>query len=203
MTFSDPTLMYGWWTMCCLGNCSVTLYKAWESIVRCQDGIAQINLPLNKASSWLDVESYLPYEGKVVLKNKTARMAYVRVPEWVDKQKVKCRVNQRELVRRWVNNYLVVESLAPGDVAMLEFPVVETEEKHTEPAYGIEYNCRFKGNTLVDISPRAGRPVRTSDISDDGSQFVINKGYPMYLESYKASAAPLRKVKRYVSPIII
>ncbi len=201
---SDPTVSYGWWTMCCLGNCSVALYKAWESIIRCHDGIAQVNLLLNRASPWLDVESYLPYEGKVVLKNKTAQKVYVRVPAWVDKQAVKYRVNQKELPRHWVNNYLIVESLAPRDVATLEFPVVETEEKHTEAAFGVEYTCRFKGNTLVDISPRAARPGRATDTSDDGSRFQVNTGYPLYeREYYEAHKTPLKKVKRYASPIII
>ena len=37
------------------------------------DGHAQVNLLLNRASPWLDVDSYLPYEGKVVIHNKTAQ----------------------------------------------------------------------------------------------------------------------------------
>ena len=31
-----------------------------------------MNLLLNRASPWIDVDSYLPYEGRVQLKNKTA-----------------------------------------------------------------------------------------------------------------------------------
>ena len=37
------------------------LYDAWESIVRCLDDMAQVNLLLKRASPWLDVDSYLPY----------------------------------------------------------------------------------------------------------------------------------------------
>jgi len=31
---SDPTALYPLWTLCCVGNCSVALYRAWESVVR-------------------------------------------------------------------------------------------------------------------------------------------------------------------------
>jgi hypothetical protein len=201
---ADPTISYAWWTMCCLGNCSVAIYKAWESILRFKDGVAQVNLLLNRASAGLDVNSYLPYEGKVVLTNKAARKAYVRMPAWVDKSAVKCRVNDRQITPAWLNNYVIVEGLASKDVATLEFPMVETTEEHTEPTYRQQYTCWFRGNTLLDIAPRAARPVRTHDTSDDGSQFVINKGYPLYQrESCKAQFAPLRKLKRYVAPVII
>lgn len=204
VSISDPTMSYAWWTMCCLGNCSVALYKAWESILRFKDSVAQINLLLNRSSEWLDVDSYLPFEGKVVLKNKTARQAHVRMPAWVDKSEVRYRVNERQHACRWLNNYLLVESLAPGDIVTIEFPVADTTEEHTEPAFQQTYSCQFRGNTLLDITPRAARPIRTHDVSDDQSVFAINKGYPLYLrESYKGNKAPMKRVKRYVPPIII
>lgn len=31
---TDPTWLYGWWTMCYNANCAVGLYKGWESITR-------------------------------------------------------------------------------------------------------------------------------------------------------------------------
>ncbi len=78
---------------CCTGNGAPAMYFAWEGIVRAEDGVAQVNLLLNRASPWLDVNSYLPYEGKVTLHNKTARRVSVRVPNWVDKLMVECRLN--------------------------------------------------------------------------------------------------------------
>jgi hypothetical protein len=204
ISIADPTQSYAWWTMCCLGNCSVALYKAWESIVRYDGGVAQVNLLLNRASAALDVDSYLPYEGKVVLKNRTAQKAYVRMPAWVDKSAVRCRINERPLAPHWLNRYLIVEGLAPQDVVAIEFPVADTTEEHLEPAFEIQYACRFRGNTLLDITPRATRPVRTHDMSDDGSVFDVNKGYPLYLrEPYKGTSAPTKKVQRFISPAII
>jgi hypothetical protein len=69
---------------CCMGNGAQALYSVWESIVRFQDSTAKVNLLLNRQSPWLDVESYLPYEGRVILRNKQARRIFIRIPGWVD-----------------------------------------------------------------------------------------------------------------------
>ena len=64
--------------------------------------------------------------------------------------------------------------------------MVETEEKYQSG--DIEYTCRFKGNTLVDISPRDERPGF----------------YPMYnRDEYQNNEATMKTVTRYVSPILI
>ena len=68
------------WTICCSGNVTPALYWAWDAAARFKDDVAQVNLLLNRAASWLDVESYLPYEGRVVIRNKKARELSVRIP---------------------------------------------------------------------------------------------------------------------------
>ncbi len=51
--------------ICCPGNANHALFYTWESIVRAdENGHATINLLLNRASRWLDIDSYLPYEAK-------------------------------------------------------------------------------------------------------------------------------------------
>ena len=203
-SLSDPAWLYAWWTMCCPGNASCALYDAWRSILQHGDGVVQVNLLLNRASPWIDLDSYLPYQGKVVLKNKTAQKAYVRIPLWADKKAVRCQVNQRDVSPHWLNNYLIIEGLAARDVVAIEFPMVESTAKYTLPSYRQQYTCHFKGNTLVDISPRGGRPALAQMASDDGSRFEINNGYPIYMrDHYKQNEAPLRRVQRYISPTLI
>ena len=74
-------------TGCCNGNCSRMLYYVWGNIVTADDGKLRVNLLLNRASPWADVDSWLPYEGRVAISMKTAKEALlVRVPEWVDQQ---------------------------------------------------------------------------------------------------------------------
>jgi len=172
--------------------------------VRCSEGVAQVNLLLNRASPWLDVDSYLPYEGKVNLKNKSAKKIHLRIPMWVDKTAVQCQVNGKNVPLLWLNNYLIIDPVAENDFVTIEFPMVETTERWTEPTYATTYTCQFKGNTLVDISPRASIPAWATVGQDDGVIAQVIKVYPIYeREHYKANKAPMKKTARYVSPVII
>jgi hypothetical protein len=182
------------------------MYATWESIVRCRDGVAQVNLLLNRASPWLDLESHLPYEGKVIIRNKTARRLCVRIPRWVQLASVECRRNDEPADVFSAGRYLVFESLRPQDVVTIAFPVTETTERYTlkwkqsefwkestnpGPSWQpdrkpTEYVCRFRGSTLVDIRPRDQGP-----------------GYPLYLRDHLTSdRAPMKKVIRYVPPVL-
>jgi hypothetical protein len=200
-----PTLITGpnfLWVICGNGNIPIGIYYAWESIVRCTDGMAQVNLLLNRASPWLDLDSYLPYEGKVVITNKEAQKLSVRIPAWVDKRAVTSRINGRKAAPFWLGNYLVFDRVKRQDRITIEFPMVEATETYTvkwkHHEFWMESNwathtwqpqeqpdrftCRFRGNTLIDISPR-----------------VAGVGYPLYLrDHYQKEHAPLKKVTRFV-----
>ena len=189
-------------TICCTGNCIPALYYAWESIVHCQEGSAKVNLLLNRASPWLDVDSYMPYEGKVVIHNKTAKSLALRIPRWVDKKAVVGRINSQAAAPDWIGNYLTFGQIKPGDEITVTFPVVTATEtytlqwKHTDhwmestnPGRSwanpkpTKYTMTFKGNTLVDIMPREG-----------------GTGYPLYQRRQErdATTAPIKVVKRFV-----
>ena len=182
----SPTLVDNWTALCCMLNGSMALYFVWKSMLQCENDIAQVNLLLNRASPMLDIDSYLPYQGKVVLKNKNAKRILVRIPRWVRRQTIKSTRNGSPIDGFWLNNYLVFDRVADNDIITIEFPMVETEEKYQSG--DIEYTCRFKGNTLVDISPRDERPGF----------------YPMYnRDEYQNNEATMKTVTRYVSPILI
>lgn len=106
------------------------IYYAWESIVRCKDGAAQVNLLLNRASPWLDVDSYLPYEGKVVIHNKSARMISIRIPCWVDRKEITFSIDGTAADYTWIGNFLTVSSLKGYETLTVEFPMVETTETY-------------------------------------------------------------------------
>ena len=204
-----------WREICCPGNCTPALYYAWESIVRCKDGAAQINLLLNRASPWLDIDSYLPYEGKVVIHNKTARKLAVRIPRWVNKAAIQAKVGDQAVPLAWLGNYLVIEPIVAGDRITITFPVVTATEQYTivwdpqpavkvcnvmlaacpestdpgtnnpnQPIHPVTYTLTFKGNTLVDIAPRA-----------------TGVGYPLYQRTAErdGSAPPPKRVTRYIA----
>ncbi len=183
---ASPTVVENSTAFCCMVNGSMALYFVWKSMLKCENDVAQVNLLVNRAAPMLDIDSYLPYEGKVVIKNKTAKKLLVRIPRWVDKQTVRSTRNANEFDGFWLNNYLVFDSVADNDIITLKFPIAEIEEKYQ--FHGTEYSCRFKGNTLVDISPREERPGY----------------YPMYIrDRFRSNEAPMKKVTRYVSSTVV
>ena len=196
------------WNICCTGNATSALYYAWEAIVRHEktSRTAQVNLLLNRASPWLDIDSYLPYEGKVVIHNKTAKNLALRIPRWVDRKALRIETNGRPASFFWTGNYCVLSGLAAKDEITVRFPVAQTAEQYTLKWNRAEiwqegtnpsnlrpmgkpetFTLHMKGNTLVDISLRRQNPA-----------------YPSFLrDHYKATAAPLRKVRRFVADGLI
>jgi hypothetical protein len=139
-----------------------------------------VNLLLNRASTWLDVQSYLPHEGRVTLVNKTVRRVAVRMPSWVDRKQVECRIGERQVSPIWAGNYVLFEDLRPKDELGLRFPVQERVERFVLGAQ--EYTAQFRGHTVVEIAPR-----------QDGV------GYPIYERSAcRAEKAPLRRARRFI-----
>jgi hypothetical protein len=208
---------------CCTANCSDALYYCWESIVRYAGGTATVNLLLNRASTWLDVDSYLPYEGKVVLKNKRAESVRLRIPNWVDKARVSARGYKGKYALSWEGNYLVFHRVPPREEITVEFPVQETVEKHIIPSGahntselfglsplpieldkmpvsrmdwdGIWYTCRFKGNTLVKIEPERV-PATLAEVPGGVT--------PLYQrERHRLERAPLIKKTRFAPSRVI
>ncbi|MHB9037268.1 MAG: hypothetical protein ACYC64_11435 [Armatimonadota bacterium] len=171
---------------CCSANGAISLYYAWHGITRYDKGIATVNLFLNRASKWMDIDSYLPYEGKVVLKNKMAHTALVRIPGWLDSKSVRCYVNNRAVRPAASNGYLIFEKLKKGSEIRLMFPVPESKDSYTID--GQTYTVCFRGDTVMEIEPKSS----TSD------------AYPIYRrDSFRASKAPMRKASRFVSSDLI
>ena len=191
------------WNICCSGNATSALYYVWESIVRCdRNGHAQVNLLLNRASPWMDIDSYLPYEGKVVIRNKSAQSVSVRIPRWVDKKAMSAKINNQPASTWWIGNYSVFENVRPTDVITITFPMVESREKYTlkwkKSQFWIEgtdpgsnwknenpeqFTLLLRGNTLVDIEPRPK-----------------DAAYPCFeRDEHKKTVTPMKTVKRFVS----
>jgi hypothetical protein len=177
-----PPEMYG----CCSANGSIGLYYAWHGITRFNDGVATVTLFLNRASSWMDIDSYLPYEGRVELHNKQARMALVRVPNWVELKEVRSFVNNGSARPATSGRYLVFADLQKGETIRLEFPNPESKEEHT--IGGQRYQVSLRGSTVIDIQPRA---------SDPGLVQLYQRSH------YKAQTAPMRTVRRFAAEKIL
>jgi hypothetical protein len=164
---------------CCLGNAGRALYYAWDSILENNGDDLRVHLLMNRASRWADMDSYLPYEGKVVLSMKEKKDVQVRIPGWTLKDQVDCTVNGRKRDFTWLGNYISVEGLKPGDELVVQFPMIE--KKLYRGIMGQDYWYTVRGFSVVDLEPHA-------DIT------------PIFRREYlRTSPAPVRTVERFVS----
>ncbi len=184
-----PTSIPNPWVMhCCTGNATQGLYYAWEGTLRENGDHAVVNLLLNRAGRLVDIDSYLPYEGKVVIHNHAASRISLRVPGWVQRKSVQLRVGNINRPLDWVGQYLLVTDIKPGDVVELTFPIFESTSSYTVNANSkaeIVYKCTFRGSTLVEISPRETNLIGLQLYQRD----TMRKG----------SETPMREVQRFVA----
>jgi len=164
---------------CCIAYGCNGLYWVWDQILRYQEGKLKVNLLLNRVSPWADVDSYIPYQGRVEVKIKKPVELSVRIPEWVKPGQTRCQVNGQERGFGWEGRYAKVGDVKPGDVARLTFPIFERTDKVWVEKR--EYTVVRKGNDVVSIDPPGVY-------------------HPLYQrQHYRQNEPRMRKVTRFVS----
>ena len=174
---------------CCMANGAQGLYSVWQKTVTYDQGsaTAKVNLLLNRTTPQLDVESYLPYEGKVVLRNSGAMCVYVRIPTWVDRHGLACHVDGEARDARYLQNYLLFDSPNPRSVITVTFPVRDEVQTYTCDDYGeggwsakpistFRYRATFRGNTAITLESLQGDQT----ITYDGGRLNVTPVYTAY-----------------------
>ncbi len=138
---------------CCQGNIARALFYAWNSILSYADDELSIHLLLNRASQWADIASHIPYAGRVEVKVKRAIGALeLRVPYWVQKDKVRCAMDGQDIGFEWQDNYIRLSNVAANSEVVVTFPMIEVTEK--QESFIFKYQVTLRGNEAIDIQPR-------------------------------------------------
>lgn len=129
------------------------LFLVWNNTIQKKNQTVYVNLSLNRDSEWVRVLSYLPYKGEVQIYMHEALSLNVRIPSWVDRDKVKVYLGNKECTPTWETNkeYIKVDSLQKDGKVTIIYPMRKTTEQ-TE-ASGQQYTLSWQGNTVVRISP--------------------------------------------------
>jgi len=149
---SDFVQGQGWSIMhCCTGNAARALYYVWERILTYDSGRLAVNLLLNRASKWADIDSHLPYAGRVDVKVKQPLDLRIRLPEWVTPQEASGQVNGKPCALHFDGRFACVGPARAGDEVRLTFPIRERTdtviiEKH-------KYRLTRRGSEVVHIDP--------------------------------------------------
>jgi flagellar biosynthesis chaperone FliJ len=146
--------------MCCCVKGSEALYLVWSNIVTKDDEGVWVNLLLNKATRWVDVNSYSPYEGRVEVTVKNASDLFIRLPEWVDKSKVAVTVDDASQTFSWRGDYVQLGDLMGGQEVSVTYPLRQLTEtfylipEKGSPMESNRYTITWKGDTVISISPK-------------------------------------------------
>ena len=152
--------------------------KIKEHILTYEAGRLRVNLLLNRASPWADVDSHLPYTGQVEVRVKQPLNLAIRIPEWVTPDQVTCQVQGQPRPLTFAGRYAQVGAVQPDQVATLAFPLAEqTDTVWIEKA---QYILVRKGNEVVHIEPQG-------------------KTCPLYQRAhYRVSGTRWRQIERFV-----
>ncbi|MCL2774450.1 MAG: hypothetical protein FWD71_14050 [Oscillospiraceae bacterium] len=138
---------------CCLGSGIRGCYLVWNGAVEKKGGTVYVNMAFSRNSSWVEIISYQPYEGRVDIIVHDAEKAAVRIPSWVNKKDVRISVNNMPVHAEYANQlYVKVSGLHKDDHIKIQYPL----RCHTavESVNGAEYSVEWKGDTIVGITPK-------------------------------------------------
>lgn len=150
----------GWSIMhCCTGNATRAVYYVWEQILTHKDGKLNINLLLNRASRWVDVNSHIPYRGQVDVKVKQDVDLEIRLAEWIKPEEARCAVDGIPHALAFVGaRNAHVGAVKAGQAVTLTFPIPERTDRviiEKRP-----YTIIRRGNEVVWIDPPgSNRPL--------------------------------------------
>jgi hypothetical protein len=142
----------GWAIMhCCTGNATRAIYYVWKNILSYAGGTLKINLLLNRASKWADLDSHVPYQGRLEVKIKQDLELAIRLPEWVNPAEARCGVNGHQRRLTFDGRYAQVGSVGAGDAVVFECPIHEHSQRVTIEHR--DYTIVRRGNDVVSIDP--------------------------------------------------
>jgi hypothetical protein len=136
---------------CCTGNGARALYYVWEHILGMRGGSVSVNLLLNRASAWADVDSYIPYEGRVDIHMKTTGGLKVRIPDWVELDQVQATAAGRPVQLSWEGRYAKAGRAPNGQTVTFTFPI---RERTVRQRIGtVDATVRLRGSTVISMEP--------------------------------------------------
>jgi hypothetical protein len=164
---------------CCTASGARVLFAAWRDMLKYDQGTLKVNLLFNRASKWADIDSYIPYIGRVELKIKEPLSLEVRIPEWVKAGEAKCEVDSDARVIGYEGRYAQIGKVGRGQTVVVTFPISERTEKRRIEGY--DYTFIVRGNDVVAADPSG-------------------KYCPFYQRGHYRTGTPLyEKVRRFVS----
>ena len=140
---------------CCVGTAPTALKLAWDTAITEENGVFAVNIPCERETEQVRMESDLPNEGRIRLTAKKDCRAGFRVYDWMGDD-LTVTVNGAPVTPEKTGAILSA-ALKAGDVLELRFPLKTVAKK--EHTRGTDYTVYWRGCDVVDLTPR-GEHVR-------------------------------------------
>jgi len=139
---------------CCADATIRGAHAIWVETVTGDAKETRVNLAFNRKSVLADVVSCLPHRGELNILVNDAQKVLVRVPDWAPKSDVKAFVAKKPITLSWQDTYVVFDRVRRGQQLTVTYPLRIADVKETVGSLdGKQYTERWRGNTIVDISP--------------------------------------------------
>jgi hypothetical protein len=136
---------------CCADATIRAAHAIWAETVTGDPKETRVNMAFNRTSPLVNVISCLPHRGEMDLFVGTARRVLVRLPDWAPKESVRAYVAKRPVPVKWQGSYVVFGKVSKGQQLTVTYPLRIADMKET--IYGVTYDEKWRGNTIVDINP--------------------------------------------------
>jgi hypothetical protein len=151
---------------------------------------------LNRRSPWLDVWSWLPHQGKLVVHNKGMKQIANRKPAWARTSEIQFRLDGSPVMPAWIGDRALFTSLRGSEELTLETPLKTDKATYSlvtlnNPAHTIgAYECEFRGHTAVRVVKVGG----TDPVGDQNWYRLFRR------DAMLAPTAPEKPIPAYVHP---
>jgi len=140
---------------CCLNGGMRALALAWGAIQASDESGLTVNFALGMSGPAGRVIGYQPFAGRVDVIPHSPGAVRVRLPQWVQPKDVMVFVDDKPTSGTHENGYLVLAHVPAGARVSVRYPLRELTEDVT--AGGQTWRIRWKGDTVVGVSPSQGR----------------------------------------------
>lgn len=146
---------------CCAGGGIRAVFQVWSNIVTRDGDTVNINLALDRSTRGVDVTSFLPFQGCVIIRVKEDLTIRWRHPSHVAPSTITATASLSMQSLPWAKEgaFLNFGLLKAGTEITLNFPVPERTESvviGNESGQKYHFEVRWAGDTVISIIPHAG-----------------------------------------------
>lgn len=156
--------------VCCSAHALRTFELVWGNALKENLNHIAVNLHYNMENHLGEVISYEPFQGRVSVILKKDSELRIRIPETALGAEIRVQCDDRAVDRQIAGRYACIRNAQKGREYSLIYPLsrrttrethfVYEHDKFENPIDRLEYDVRWRGNTVIQILPESKEPKR-------------------------------------------